>query len=38
MYCGNMFQGYGKADHQLTVDVLKKQYPEYNISFSDEGY
>lgn len=31
-------QGYGKADHQLTVDVLKTKYPDYNISFSDEGY
>nr|CAH7722667.1 unnamed protein product [Callosobruchus chinensis] len=31
-------QGYGKADHQLTVDILKQVYPDYNISFSDEGY
>lgn len=31
-------QGYGKADHQLTVDILKKVYPDYNISFSNEGY
>ncbi|XP_023311894.1 14 kDa phosphohistidine phosphatase-like [Anoplophora glabripennis] len=31
-------QGYGKADHQLTVDILKKQYPDYNVGFSDEGY
>lgn len=31
-------QGYGKADHQLTVDVLKRNYPGYDISFSDEGY
>ncbi|KAJ8947070.1 hypothetical protein NQ318_019965 [Aromia moschata] len=31
-------QGYGKADHQVAVDVLKKQYTDYDISFSDEGY
>ncbi|CEF70530.1 14 kDa phosphohistidine phosphatase [Strongyloides ratti] len=30
--------GYGKADHQITVDILKKDYPEYKIEFSDEGY
>lgn len=31
-------QGYGKADHQLTVDILKKTYPEYKLEYSDEGY
>lgn len=31
-------QGYGKADHQLTVDILRKTYPDYEITFSDEGY
>ncbi|XP_056641769.1 14 kDa phosphohistidine phosphatase-like [Diorhabda carinulata] len=31
-------QGYGKADHQLTVDILKTAYPNYDITFSDEGY
>ncbi|XP_050293454.1 14 kDa phosphohistidine phosphatase-like [Anthonomus grandis grandis] len=31
-------QGYGKADHQLSVDILKTQFPNYNITWSDEGY
>ncbi|KAG5880130.1 hypothetical protein JTB14_027504 [Gonioctena quinquepunctata] len=31
-------QGYGKPEHQLTVDILKKIYSDYDISFSDEGY
>ncbi|XP_065171107.1 14 kDa phosphohistidine phosphatase-like isoform X2 [Atheta coriaria] len=31
-------QGYGKADHELTVEILKKKYPGYDISWSDEGY
>uniref|UniRef100_A0A0N5A2X2 Sex-regulated protein janus-B n=1 Tax=Parastrongyloides trichosuri TaxID=131310 RepID=A0A0N5A2X2_PARTI len=30
--------GYGKADHQISVDILKKDYPEYTISYSNEGY
>ncbi|EFN75221.1 Sex-regulated protein janus-A, partial [Harpegnathos saltator] len=31
-------QGFGKADHQVSVEVLKKKYPDYNITCSDEGY
>ncbi|XP_066149495.1 14 kDa phosphohistidine phosphatase-like isoform X1 [Euwallacea fornicatus] len=31
-------QGYGKADHQVAVNILKTQYPDYNITWSDEGY
>lgn len=31
-------QGYGKADHQISVDLLKKKYSDYNITWSDEGY
>ncbi|KAF2894350.1 hypothetical protein ILUMI_11828 [Ignelater luminosus] len=31
-------QGYGKADHAKTVDLLKKVYEDYDISWSDEGY
>ncbi|EYC25582.1 hypothetical protein Y032_0011g1286 [Ancylostoma ceylanicum] len=31
-------QGYGQADHAVTVDILKKRYPDYNITFSNEGY
>ncbi|CAL1674579.1 unnamed protein product [Lasius platythorax] len=31
-------QGFGKADHQVSVELLKKKYPHYNITWSDEGY
>ncbi|KAK7794600.1 hypothetical protein R5R35_003609 [Gryllus longicercus] len=29
-------QGFGKADHQLTVSLLKKKYSNYAINWSDE--
>uniref|UniRef100_A0A914E2L7 Sex-regulated protein janus-B n=1 Tax=Acrobeloides nanus TaxID=290746 RepID=A0A914E2L7_9BILA len=31
-------QGFGQADHQKSVDILKTKYPDYSISFSNEGY
>jgi len=31
-------QGYGKADHVKTVEILKTKYPDYNITWSDDGY
>lgn len=31
-------QGFGKADHRVTVELLKKKYPDYDITCSDEGY
>ncbi|XP_011708296.1 PREDICTED: 14 kDa phosphohistidine phosphatase-like isoform X1 [Wasmannia auropunctata] len=30
--------GFGKADHQVSVELLKKKYPAYNITWSDDGY
>ena len=30
--------GFGKANHERSVDILKKQYPDYTIEWSDEGY
>lgn len=30
--------GFGPADHSITVEKLKKVYPDYTISFSNEGY
>ncbi|XP_002736797.1 14 kDa phosphohistidine phosphatase-like [Saccoglossus kowalevskii] len=31
--------GYGKADHSITVDLLKRKYPDYeSITFTNEGY
>lgn len=32
------FQGFGKADHEVTVSLLKKKYTDYHVSWSDEGY
>lgn len=31
-------QGFGKADHEVTVGILKKVYSDYTITCSDEGY
>ncbi|KAJ8736665.1 hypothetical protein PYW08_007321 [Mythimna loreyi] len=31
-------QGYGKADHELTAKLIKKAFPGYTITVSDEGY
>ncbi|XP_011302384.1 14 kDa phosphohistidine phosphatase isoform X2 [Fopius arisanus] len=31
-------QGFGKADHEVSVRLLKKMYPDYDITCSDEGY
>ncbi|XP_043578241.1 14 kDa phosphohistidine phosphatase-like [Bombus pyrosoma] len=31
-------QGFGKADHEVTVSILKKKYPDYSITWSDDGY
>lgn len=30
--------GFGKADHRITVEKLKNKYPNYKITWSDEGY
>ena len=30
--------GFGKADHTKTVEKLKEAYPNYTITWSDEGY
>ncbi|XP_061928269.1 sex-regulated protein janus-A-like isoform X1 [Apis cerana] len=31
-------QGFGKADHEVSVNILKKYYPDYSITWSDDGY
>ncbi|XP_053106938.1 14 kDa phosphohistidine phosphatase-like [Hemicordylus capensis] len=28
--------GYGKADHSVTVEILKRRYKDYEISWSDD--
>ena len=30
--------GYGRADHTKTVEILKKKYADYKITYSNEGY
>ncbi len=39
-YCSfGLFQGFGRANHEITVEVLKKAYPDYtNIEWSNDGY
>ena len=32
-------QGFGRADHKISVSLLKERYTDYNsITFSNEGY
>lgn len=31
-------QGFGKADHSISKEILCKKYPDYEIDWSDEGY
>ncbi|XP_071450447.1 14 kDa phosphohistidine phosphatase-like [Hetaerina americana] len=31
-------QGFGKADHEVSVSLIKRVYPEYQVTWSDEGY
>ncbi|KPJ00309.1 PREDICTED: sex-regulated protein janus-A isoform X2 [Papilio xuthus] len=31
-------QGFGKADHEVTANIIKDAYPNYTITISDEGY
>ncbi|CAF1197018.1 unnamed protein product [Rotaria sp. Silwood1] len=30
--------GFGRADHEKTVEILKKSYPEWTIEITDEEY
>ncbi|EEB16946.1 14 kDa phosphohistidine phosphatase, putative [Pediculus humanus corporis] len=34
----DLSQGFGKADHSITADLLKKVYRDYTITWSDERY
>ena len=31
-------QGFGQADHEMSTSILKKKYPDYTITSSNEGY
>uniref|UniRef100_A0A8B9G0M1 14 kDa phosphohistidine phosphatase n=1 Tax=Amazona collaria TaxID=241587 RepID=A0A8B9G0M1_9PSIT len=30
--------GFGRADHSVTTEKLKAEYPDYKITWADEGY
>ncbi|NWR07469.1 PHP14 phosphatase, partial [Paradoxornis webbianus] len=30
--------GFGRADHAVTTEKLKAKYPDYEITWADEGY
>eukprot|EP00062_Callorhinchus_milii_P014864 gi/632964485/ref/XP_007898419.1/ PREDICTED: 14 kDa phosphohistidine phosphatase-like [Callorhinchus milii] len=30
--------GFGRAKHEITTEKLKAKYPDYSISWSNEGY
>ena len=37
--CFAFFQGFGRAEHSISVELLKKKFPDYaDITFSNEGY
>jgi phosphohistidine phosphatase len=31
-------QSYGQCNHQISCDILKQYYPDYTITWSNEGY
>lgn len=31
-------QGFGRAKHAVTTEKLKAQYPDYEVTWADEGY
>lgn len=33
-----LMQGFGRADHAVTTEKLKAEYPNYEITWADEGY
>ncbi|NXI22166.1 PHP14 phosphatase, partial [Sterrhoptilus dennistouni] len=30
--------GFGRADHAVTTEKLRAEYPDYEITWADEGY
>ncbi|XP_006007063.1 14 kDa phosphohistidine phosphatase [Latimeria chalumnae] len=30
--------GFGRANHQVSTEKLKAKYPDYEVTWSDEGY
>ncbi len=34
----NYLKAYGQPDHSISVGLLKKAYPDCQVSFDNEGY
>jgi hypothetical protein len=34
----NFLLAYGRCDHQLSCDIIKTEFSDYDIKWSDEGY
>ncbi|XP_067833424.1 14 kDa phosphohistidine phosphatase [Heptranchias perlo] len=30
--------GFGRAKHEITTQILKAEYPDYSVTWADEGY
>uniref|UniRef100_UPI00398E49C2 14 kDa phosphohistidine phosphatase n=1 Tax=Pristiophorus japonicus TaxID=55135 RepID=UPI00398E49C2 len=30
--------GFGRAKHEITMKILKAKYPDYSVTWADEGY
>lgn len=35
---GFSFQGYGRAQHSISTDKIKAMYPDYEVTWADDGY
>ena len=33
-----LYLAYGLCNHSISVDIIKKHYPDFEISWSNEGY
>jgi hypothetical protein len=33
-----LFLAFGRCDHQLSCDILKTEFSDYEITWSNEGY
>ncbi|KAI2799301.1 hypothetical protein RDWZM_001973 [Blomia tropicalis] len=31
-------QGFGLADHKVSCELIKKEYPDYTVTWANEGY
>lgn len=31
-------QGYGRAQHSISTEKIKARYPDYSVTWADDGY